>query len=42
MLMQRAAGHYHLHDLLWGYARARAANELDIHDDRLNRLILSA
>lgn len=42
MLMQRAAGHYHLHDLLREYARARAAEEFDVHGDTLNELSCSA
>jgi hypothetical protein len=42
MLMQRTAGQYHLHDLVRAHARAKVAQELDIHDGTLNALGHSA
>jgi DNA-binding SARP family transcriptional activator len=41
MLMQRTAGHYHLHDLLRQFALARAATEFDFHDGTLNPISCS-
>lgn len=42
MLMQRAAGHYYVHDLLREYARGNLAKELEIYDGTLNALGHSA
>ncbi len=42
MLMQRAAGHYYLHNLLREHARGKFANEFGIHGGALNALGHSA